>query len=217
MGLFRLDASIRTEGSHSRAIADIVEAEWRAARPGAEVEYREIGLDPVPATAWARAVSGSRTPADARTAEQAEAVALAAAETDRLVSAEALLFAVPLYNWGVDQHFKTWVDLLITDPRIGGGAAEQTLGGKPAVLVMVRGGSYAPGTPKDGWDHATGWMHRILADLWHLDLRVIETDLTLAEVNPVMAPLIDLAKQKRREAEDAAREHGRAFHPLPVA
>ena len=33
MSLFRLDASIRTEGSHSRELADIVEAEWRAAHP----------------------------------------------------------------------------------------------------------------------------------------------------------------------------------------
>jgi FMN-dependent NADH-azoreductase len=34
MSLYRLDASIRVEGSHSRAIADIVEQEWRSGRPG---------------------------------------------------------------------------------------------------------------------------------------------------------------------------------------
>jgi len=33
MYLYRLDASIRVEGSHSRAIADIVEQEWRNAHP----------------------------------------------------------------------------------------------------------------------------------------------------------------------------------------
>lgn len=33
MTLHRLDASIRVEGSHSRAIADIVEQEWRVAHP----------------------------------------------------------------------------------------------------------------------------------------------------------------------------------------
>ena len=32
MSLFRLDASIRVEGSHSPAIADIVEQEWRSGR-----------------------------------------------------------------------------------------------------------------------------------------------------------------------------------------
>jgi FMN-dependent NADH-azoreductase len=216
MGLFRLDASIRTEGSHSRAIADIVEAEWRAAHPGEEVGYRELALDPVPATAWANAVAGSHTPADVRTPEQAEAVTLAAAEADRLVAADALLFAVPLYNFGVSQHFKTWVDLVSTDPRFQSGMPEPTLRGKPTVLVAVRGGGYGPGTPREGWDHATGWMRRILADVWATDLRVVEAELTLADVTPAMAPLIELAKASRQAAEEAAREHGRAFHPVAV-
>jgi FMN-dependent NADH-azoreductase len=34
--LFRLDASIRTEGSTSRALGDIVEREWRAGHPDAD-------------------------------------------------------------------------------------------------------------------------------------------------------------------------------------
>jgi FMN-dependent NADH-azoreductase len=37
MSLFRLDASIRVEGSHSRAIVDVVEHEWRNAYPGEPV------------------------------------------------------------------------------------------------------------------------------------------------------------------------------------
>ena len=40
MSLLRLDASIRVEGSHSRAIADIVEQEWRNAHPGESVLQR---------------------------------------------------------------------------------------------------------------------------------------------------------------------------------
>jgi FMN-dependent NADH-azoreductase len=55
MSLFRLDASIRVEGSNSHAIADIVEQEWRNARPGEAVIRRHVGVDPIPATAWAAA------------------------------------------------------------------------------------------------------------------------------------------------------------------
>ena len=57
MTLFRLDASIRVDGSASREIADIVEAEWLAAHPGDTVERRHIGVDVLPADAWAHAVS----------------------------------------------------------------------------------------------------------------------------------------------------------------
>lgn len=216
MSLYRLDASIRSEGSHTRAIADLVEQEWAAARPGAPVTRRDLGLDPVPAGVWSAAVGGSSTPEAARSPEQRRAVALAAAEVDALVAAEALLFAVPLYNFGVSQHFKSWVDLAITDPRLAPGA-EPALAGKPAVLVTARGGSYAPGTPREGWDHATGWMRRILADFWQLELRVVEAELTLAEVNPAMAEFRQVAAQLRARAEQQARQHGRDLATRPAA
>jgi FMN-dependent NADH-azoreductase len=146
VSLFRLDASIRIEGSHSRAIADIVEQEWRNARPGEPIIRRHVGVDPIPATAWATAVDAGWAPEESRTDEQKAALALAASLTDELVAADALLFAVPLYNFGVSQHFKAWVDMVITDPRMAAGT-QPILAGKPAVLVTVHGGSYRAGTP----------------------------------------------------------------------
>jgi FMN-dependent NADH-azoreductase len=208
MTLYRLDASIRVEGSHSRAIADLVEQEWRNVHPGESVVRRHVGVDPIPATAWATAVYAGRTPEESRTDEQRAALALAAALTDELIAADALLFAAPLYNFGVSQHFKTWVDMVITDPRMAAGS-QPILAGKPAVLVTVRGGNYRPGTPREGWDHATGWMRRILGDVWHLDLKVVEAEFTNVGVNPGLDRFKDLARQLRGEAEEQARRHGR--------
>jgi hypothetical protein len=87
MSLFRLDASIRVEGSHSRAIADLVEQEWRNARPGEPIIRRHVGVDPIPATAWSTAVFAGWTPEESRTDEQKAAQALAATLTDELVGA----------------------------------------------------------------------------------------------------------------------------------
>jgi len=216
MSLFRLDASIRVEGSHSRAIADIVEQEWRNAHPDEPVIRRHVGVGPIPATAWATAVGAGRTPGDSRTHEQQAALALAAALTDELVAADALLFAVPLYNFGVSQHFKTWVDMVIADPRMAAGN-QPILAGKPAVLVTVHGGNYRPGTPREGWDHATGWMRRILADVWHLDLKVVEAEFTNVGINPVLDQFRDLAHQLRQEAEEQARRHGRELGAATAA
>ncbi len=208
MSLYRLDASIRVEGSHSRAIADIVEQEWRNAHPGEPVVRRHVGVDPIPSTAWATAVFGGRTPEESHTREQNAALALAATLTDELVAADALLFAVPLYNFGVSQHFKTWVDMVVTDSHMAAGT-QPILADKPAVLVTVRGGNYRPGTPREGWDHATGWMRRILADVWHLDLEVVETEFTNVGVNPALDQFKDLAHQLRQEAGEQARRRGR--------
>jgi FMN-dependent NADH-azoreductase len=216
MSLFRLDASIRVEGSHSRAIADIVEQEWRDAHPGEAVVRRHAGVDPIPATAWATAVSASRTPEESRTDEQQAALALAATLTDELIAADALLFAVPLYNFGVSQHFKTWVDMVVTDPRMAAGT-QPALAGQPAVLVTVRGGNYRPGTPREGWDHATGWMRRILADVWYLDLKVVEAEFTTVGVNPALNQFKDLARELRQEAEEQARRHGRELGAATAA
>ncbi|HWF34906.1 MAG TPA: NAD(P)H-dependent oxidoreductase, partial [Solirubrobacteraceae bacterium] len=146
-----------------------------------------------------------------RSPEQREAVALASSLADELVAADALLFAVPLYNFGVSQHFKTWVDLVNTDPRIGVTDGKPVIAGRPAVLATVRGGAYGPGTPREGWDHATGWMRRILEDMWQLDLRVVESEFTLVGVSPQLDQFKALAAQMRIEAEQLARAHGRSL------
>jgi FMN-dependent NADH-azoreductase len=211
MSLFRLDASIRTEGSASRAIADLVEASWREHRPGDAITTRHLGLDPVPAGAWGAAVAAGWTPAEQRSPEQVVAVDLAATLADELIDADALLFAVPLYNFGVSQHFKTWVDLVLTDPRLSPASGGAPLAGKPAVLATVRGGNYSPDTPRHGWDHATPWMRRILADVWQLDLDVVEREFTLVGVNPALDEFTAVADELRVEAEANARRTGHSL------
>jgi FMN-dependent NADH-azoreductase len=216
MSLFRLDASIRDAGSTSRAIADIVEEAWCEGRPDAPVVRRSIGLDPLPSTSWALSVFANRADPSAWSDEQREAVALAATLTDELLDAEALLFAVPLYNFGISQHFKTWVDVVITDPRMAA-SGSRPLAGRPSALVVVRGGAYGPGTPREGWDHASPWIRRILGDVWGLDLHVVETEFTLVGVNPALDQFADMAEKMRRDAEKLAAETGRHLNEGPDA
>ncbi len=211
MTLFRLDASIRLEGSASRALGDIVEQTWRESAGDEPVVRRQVGLDPLPSSAWSLAVSAGRTPEHERTSDQREAVALAQTLVDELIEADAILLTVPLYNFGVSQHLKAWVDLVITDPRM----STQPLAGKHAVLAIVRGGAYGPGTPRDGWDHATAWILRILRDVWGLDVVVVEREFTLVGVNPALDSFADLAAEMKRDAEHLAVQH--ATHLVTTA
>jgi len=207
MSLFRLDTSIFPGTSASAELAGAIEAEWTAGRPGAQVVRRDLGSNPLPADAMALAISAGYTPEEDRTPAQLEALALAATLATELQEAEAVLLAVPLYNYGVSQHFKAWVDLVIaaTDAR------NPVLAGKPTVLATVRGGSYGPGTPREGWDHSTPYLRRILADLWQADLTVIERELTLVGVVPEMDALKDLAASLHADALAAARDAGKAL------
>jgi len=206
MKLFRLDASIRNEGSVSRRLADAVEQQWLAQHPQSTVVRRDVGLQPLPPL-WPAAVTAGFLPEDERTPEQAAGARLAAELVDELQAADAFVFAVPIYNWGVPQHLKHWIDLIHTDPRTR--AADGTLlDGRPGVVVEARGGGYAPGTPREGWDHVTPYLTHVFGDLWGLELSFARAELTLADVNPAMHHLRDLAAQQLTAAEEVASAHG---------
>jgi len=207
--LFRLDSSIRTEGSVTRAVADTLETAIADQLGSVDVVRRDVGQNPVAADVWSASALAGFVDEAHRSPEQVAARATAAEIASEIIDADAYLFAVPLYNFGVAQQFKTWFDVAITDPRLAPGVDYPTAG-RPAFLVTARGGGYGEGTPRHGWDHATGWMRRVLEDVWGLDLDVIETELTLAEVSPAMEDLRDLARQQLAESHDAARAGARS-------
>ena len=206
--IFRLDSSIRQEGSVTRAVADTLEATIADELGHPDVVRRDVASQPLDPSIWATAAFAGYTPEADRTPEQLAALAVSAELADELVNADVLILGTPMYNFGVSQHFKTWFDIALTDPRIGPGST--ALAGKPAILVTARGGGYGEGTPRAGWDHATGWIRRVLEDVWQLDLDVIETELTLAEVNPQMAEFRDLARAQLAESHETARSSGRS-------
>ena len=213
MSLFRLDASIRFEGSVTRAVADTVQAAWQVEHPGAPVTRRDLGAAPLPSNAWPDAIRGRMMPEDAQTAAHREAAALATTLGDELLAAEAYLFAIPLYNFGVAQNAKVWMDLVLADPRLGP-SGDHPLTGRPAVLVTARGGGYGPGTPREGWDHSTPYLRRFFGDVLGLDVHLAEAELTLAGVNPAMEALRGLAAESLAQAHVVAEEHGRKVAQL---
>lgn len=210
MPLYRLDSSIRVDGSASREIADIVEQEWLSARPGDTVIKRHIGTEPLPSDAWANAISAAFVAEEERSTEQRSALELAATLFDELLAADSILLAVPLYNFGVSQHVKTWIDLIIADPR-SASASSPLLNNKRVVLVTVRGGAYGPGTPREGWDHSTAYLKRILVDVWGAELTVVEREFTLVGVNPALDSFKDVAREMHAGAQQSALEAGRAL------
>ncbi|WP_448058937.1 FMN-dependent NADH-azoreductase [Cellulomonas hominis] len=207
MTVLRVDASIQGDRSASSALADLVATEIAAARPGETIVRRHLGADPLPSDAWATALGASFTPEDARTPAQQDALALAVTLADELRTADAAVLALPLYNWGVSQHVKTWIDLVIA----GGSPGEPLLQGKPVVLITTRGGAYGPGTPKEGWDHSIDYLRRIVGQVWQGDVTVVERELTLVGVDPALDEFTELAALMKKTAEESAVAAGRAL------
>jgi FMN-dependent NADH-azoreductase len=205
--VLRIDASIQGPNSASSELADVAEAEWLAVRPGTEFVRRHLGAEPLPSDAWQNAIGGSFTPEDQRNEHQKAGLALAQQLNNEVREADALILALPLYNWGVSQHAKVWFDLVLA----GGPNGERLFDGKPAIVVTTRGGGYGPGTPREGWDHNTAFIRRIVEDVWGADLTLVERELTLAHVSPAMEPFRDAADLLKKAAHEAAAHAGRTL------
>ncbi|MFF0373973.1 FMN-dependent NADH-azoreductase [Actinoplanes missouriensis] len=205
MPVLRIDASILGPNSASSELADVVEKELVENNPGVEIVRRHIGANPLPSDAWAAAVSAGYVPADQRSEAQKNAVALAGELADELRNADAVILALPFYNYGVSQHAKIWFDLAMA----GGENGEKFLDGKPAVLLTTRGGAYGVGTPREGWDHNTDYLARVVGDIWGADLTVIEREFTLVGVNPALDQFTEMATLMRKTALEASAVAGR--------
>ena len=204
--LLRVDASFRTEGSISRAVADTATNAWLTEHPGGNVVHRSLGVEPIASDTWAQALGAAYTPQEQWSAEQRAAMEISRTLADEILEADVVVLASPLYNFGVSQYAKVWIDMLITDPRLGPGST--ALENKPALLVVAQGGGYRAGTPRHGWDHATSYLERILADNFGMTVETVIADLTLAGVNPAMAHLTSAAEQALSDAHDSADQHG---------
>lgn len=204
--LLRVDASFRIEGSISRGLADSAQSAWEAEHPDTKVVRRDLGQNPLPADAWPAAIAASFAAAESRTPQQRAAVMLSTALADELIEADAAIIAVPLYNFGISQHVKAWIDLLLADPRFRPGAPEP-MEGRPVLFALARGGGYGPGTPREGWDHATPYLQRIFGDVFMMDVRIAAAELTLAPVKPEMSELVGLSEESEAAAHVRAKEH----------
>jgi FMN-dependent NADH-azoreductase len=199
--LLHIDSSIQGDRSISRRLSARAADRWRAVHPGGTITYRDLGSHPLPhidtAGGLARIV-----PLDEHTPAQAASWELSREVVEEVRRADTILLGLPLYNYGAPSSVKSWVDHLIAaglsyDPETRAGL----LGGREFIVLASRGGGYASGTPREGWDHAEPWLPHSVATTG-LEPRFITAELTLAQVNPAMAELIPMAARSLAEAEE---------------
>ncbi|MFF8592287.1 FMN-dependent NADH-azoreductase [Streptomyces sp. NPDC015220] len=201
--LLHIDSSVFPgEASASRAVTAAFRAHWQERHPEGTVVYRDLAARPVPHITAAAHTAGFVDPAS-HTPEQAAAFAERVRLIEELERADAVLIGAPMYNFTIPSTLKAWLDNVILMGRTAGDT--QSAKGTPVTVVASRGGSYAPGTPREPYEYVQNYLAAALGDGLGLAVDFIVPELTMAPHNPAMAQLVPLYEASRdRALEDAA-------------
>ncbi|MEU6577845.1 NAD(P)H-dependent oxidoreductase [Streptomyces sp. NPDC046805] len=197
--LLHIDSSVFPgDASASRAVTDAFRKAWQEQHPQGTVVYRDLAAHPVPHITAVAHTAGFVDPG-AHTQEQAAAFAERVKLIEELESADAVLIGAPMYNLSIPSTLKAWLDnVILADRTIA--TEDSKITGTPVTVVASRGGSYAPGTPREGYEYVQNYLQAVLADTLGLDLDFIVPELTMAPHNPAMAELVPLFEASRERA-----------------
>ena len=171
MSILQINASARREGANSTRLANAIVDRLKAANPNAQVTLRDLAVTPHPMLDEA-ALGALFTPADQRTAEQADRVALDDALIAEIQAHDTIVLGVPMYNFGIPAQLKNWIDAIARAGvtfRYTAAGPEGLLKGKTVYLALARGGLYRD-TDKDA---QVPYLKNVLGFLGMTDLRLI--------------------------------------------
>ncbi|MGW6915676.1 FMN-dependent NADH-azoreductase [Kitasatospora sp. NPDC054939] len=205
--LLHLDASAFSEGSVSREVSAAFRAAWQAENPDGTVVHRDLAAQPLPHLD-AHGISAGFVPAEQRTPEQAAAFALRTELIEELERADVLLIGTPMYNFTIPSSLKAWLDQVILVGRTAG--EKPSAAGKKVTVVSARGGSYAPGTPRESFEFVTTYLEKVLTGMLGLEVDFIVPEFTLAPTTPALADFVEHARTSKEQALAEAARKGKA-------
>ncbi|MGW1883433.1 FMN-dependent NADH-azoreductase [Streptomyces sp. NPDC001970] len=188
--LLHIDSAVFPQGSASRDVTATFVKSWLEEHPEGKVVYRDLAANPLPHLDMGAVSAGAD---DALRAELA----------DELAAADAVLIGAPMYNFTIPSTLKAWLDQVIIVGH-NAGSPDGPVAGTPVTIVASRGGSYAPGTPREDFEFVQNYMEKVLTAMLGAEVDFIVPELTLAPAKPEMAELVPLAEASRAKAFDQA-------------
>jgi FMN-dependent NADH-azoreductase len=196
--LLHLDSSLYPgDASASRPVTDTFRTAWEEQHPHGTVIYRDLAAHPVPHMAVDAYTAGFVDPAEHSPA-QAAAFAPRVQLIEELERADAILSGAPMYNYSIPSTLKAWLDNVILPGRTSGRSASAQ--GTPVTVVASRGGTYQPGTSREGFEFVQNYLRVVLGDSLGLDVDFIVAELTTVPGNPAKSGLIPQFEASRDRA-----------------
>jgi FMN-dependent NADH-azoreductase len=158
MKLMHVDASAKAEWSNSRALSKYFIHLLHEKIIDLKVDYLDLAVDTPPHVTEAFAIA-TYIPEQSRSEEMKHALIASDALCKRVLDADLLVLAMPMYNWTIPSTFKAFIDSIT---RMGvtfisglDGSYVGQLNGKKVLFITTRGGDLRPGTPYASMDALT--------------------------------------------------------------
>jgi FMN-dependent NADH-azoreductase len=169
--ILRIDASMRKNGSYSRALGDRLIAQLKS-QSLSTVKVRDLadGIPNIDET-W---IGANFTDIAERTAEQRSVLSCSDALISELKSADTLVIGLPIYNFNVPAAFKAWIDQIARAKitfRYGDNGPEGLLKDKKSYVILSSGGTQLG----SNIDYVSDYMHHILGFIGIKDVTIIDS------------------------------------------
>ena len=168
MTILHIDSSAQQHNSVSRQLSARIVSQL-----GGDVIRRDLSVEVPPITEnW---VSANFTPADLRTSEQQDALALSDLLVSELQRADTVVIGSPVYNFNVPSVLKAWIDQVVRAGLTFNYTENGPVGlleGKRAIVAMASAGMPIGSEI----DFASGYLRHILGFMGIADVQIIAAD-----------------------------------------
>jgi FMN-dependent NADH-azoreductase len=201
--LLHIEVSPWAENSLSRTVSAQYVASWNAANPDGTVITRDLDKTPVPHLDVESLSAGFMAEAD-RSEPMAAKWGARMYLVEEISGADEILISTPLWNYGIPSVLKAYIDSIVIPGVFDEGTA--TLTGKKVTFVIAQGGSYADGSPKAGWDYASGFLRQFAGAMGATNVEVIAIEFGLAGVVPELESFIPNKEASIASGKEAAKK-----------
>lgn len=159
MKILHIDSSVAGDTSVSKKISAAAVDTLRAANPGAEVVYRDLGADPLPHLTLADLADHGLA--------------------DEFLSADVVVIGAPMYNFTVPTNLKAWLDRLAIAGKTfqyGNSGPSGLAGGRKVIVASTRGGFYGPESPIASYELQDRYLQTFFGFLGVTDVTFIHAE-----------------------------------------
>ncbi|MFA6287077.1 MAG: NAD(P)H-dependent oxidoreductase [Opitutaceae bacterium] len=173
--LLHLDASPRSERSHSRKLGEEFLSTWQSRHAGGRVISHDLGKNPPPfvSEAW---IEGALTPPAGHSSAARETITVSDRYVEELLSASELLITTPIYNLSIPANLKAWIDQVV---RFGRTFAKTDAGfaglvtGKRVTVLVASGSDFRPTSAFGGYNFLEPYLRAVLGFIGLTDVTFV--------------------------------------------